>query len=109
MTPICAQIPEVCEPHHGFHRKCSQRFTMNQNRLKVKEDSPEVENTASSRSPRKKKVPGPLFTPECIFCEKSSPIWIKKEPQQWSPTLKLDPQSFVFHIRDQLDTNMRKN
>ena len=29
MESICVGLPEVLEPHHGYHRDCYQRFTAN--------------------------------------------------------------------------------
>ena len=34
MEEVCNQLPDKLESHHGYHRECYQRFTMNLNRLK---------------------------------------------------------------------------
>ena len=36
---ICVGLPEVLEPHHGYHCDCYQRFTANHKRLQSREDT----------------------------------------------------------------------
>ena len=72
MQSVCDQIPTTLPDDLetvGYHRNCSQRFTGNLHRLG---DDTETEPSTSQwhHSPRKLSSAGPIFPPECIFCEK---------------------------------------
>ena len=75
MQSVCDQIP-VTLPDDlesaGYHRQCYQRFTGN---LHLLGDDTAAETSTSEwhHSPRKMSSAGsagPIFPPECIFCEK---------------------------------------
>ena len=66
MKDTCNLIPDVIkEHHHGYHRVCYQRFTMNINRLATHSDSREP---SRSRPSRRSSADHMLFAPDCIFC-----------------------------------------
>ena len=70
MQAECNQIPSSLPDnleHVGYHRQCYQRFTGNLNLLKPVECT--VAESQWNHSPRKVSLPGPLFPPECIFCD----------------------------------------
>ena len=73
MQSVCDQIPTIAMlPDDlstiGYHRVCYQRFTSNLNRLKG-ESGAKTLAPLTTRSPRKSTSAGPIFPPECIFCE----------------------------------------
>jgi len=74
MTDICNQIPAELSSHHGYHRECYKRFTMNLTRLALKAD----QQPSTSRHTRKS-GDNIIFTPDCIFCnsEKRKRIKVK--------------------------------
>ena len=63
MTDICNQIPDKLSSHHGYHRECYKRFTMNLNRLSQKTDGQSVPSRAKRKSGDRI-----IFSPDCIFC-----------------------------------------
>ena len=73
MQSVCDQIPAALPDDlesTGYHRQCYQHFTSNLDRLDDKDKNEPVASTSSCRSPRKRSSRGPIFPPECIFCEK---------------------------------------
>ena len=73
MQSVCDQIPAALSDDLesiGYHRQCYQRFTCNLDRLGDGQDNEPKASTSSLRSPRKQSTSGPLFPPQCIFCEK---------------------------------------
>ena len=74
MEKECAQIPADISSGTGYHRDCYQKFTMNLKRLQV------VENEEKSRTKRASRGNGNesiIFSPECIFCNRSERKKIK--------------------------------
>ena len=74
MKEVCDHIPATLPDDLesvGYHRQCYQRFTANLHLL-GDERPTEVEASTSQRhhSPRKISSIGPIFPPECIFCDK---------------------------------------
>ncbi|KAI4827603.1 hypothetical protein KUCAC02_030988 [Chaenocephalus aceratus] len=73
MQSVCDQIPTTLPDDLesvGYHRNCYQRFTCN---LHLLEDNPEPSTSQWNHSPRKLSFggsAGPIFPPECIFCDK---------------------------------------
>lgn len=76
MQSVCDQIPATLPDDLdsvGYHRSCYQRFTGNLDRLKDNEPEESVLLQQRPRSVRRSSTTGatgPLFPPECIFCEK---------------------------------------
>ena len=70
MESICVGLPEVVEPHHGYHRDCYQRFTANPKRLQFREEH--TEPSYGKRIKRRESDGSDkiLFTQDCIFCNK---------------------------------------
>eukprot|EP00794_Sanderia_malayensis_P002103 gene2103-2388_t len=74
MEKECAQIPADIGSDTGYHRDCYQKFTMNLKRFEV------VENEEKSRTKRASRGNGnesTIFSPECIFCNRSGRKKIK--------------------------------
>ena len=63
MEETCALIPDVLEPHHGYHQECYHRLTMNLSRLTEAQTFPEP---CSSQSHRR--VPCHTVMLECLEC-----------------------------------------
>ena len=82
MSDVCSQVPEVMLRHHGYHRDCYQRFTMNLSRLAATASSRDSSKTAKNTCrPRRRSSEGTerfLFTPDCIFCNKPGRKKIKQ-------------------------------
>lgn len=76
MQSVCEQIPTTLPEELdsvGYHRQCYQRFTANLDRLKKEEKEVTQQPSQQTRplsSRRSSSVTGPLFPPECIFCQK---------------------------------------
>lgn len=74
MQAVCDQIPTALPDDLdtvGYHRQCYQRFTSNLHLLSSSQSEPEP--STSHHSPRKSfsgGSTGPIFPPECIFCNK---------------------------------------
>lgn len=69
MQSVCEQIPSAIPDDLvsvGYHRNCYQRFTAN---LHLLRDNMEPSTSQRHHSPRRLSS-GPIFPPECIFCEK---------------------------------------
>ena len=77
MASTCALIPDVLQPHHGFHEVCYKRFTMNLDRLKPLTDEPQP--SSSRTRDHRSSSDHVLFAPDCIFCnsEKRKKIKVK--------------------------------
>ena len=77
MANICEQIPENFGILDGYHRNCYSRFTCSLNRLKSSNESTTVGELLREKKHRtsKEKI---LFDPDCIFCNKSGRIHVKK-------------------------------
>ena len=72
MQSVCDQIPMTLPDDLdcvGYHRQCYQRFTGNLNRLGDDTEA-EASTSQSHHSPRKLSSTGPIFPPECIFCDR---------------------------------------
>lgn len=71
MEDTCKLIPESLLEHHGFHRVCYQRFTMNLDRLTQPSSMSEA---SSSKRPSRGSLGGDkvIFKPDCIFCSSES-------------------------------------
>jgi hypothetical protein len=73
MQSVCDQIPTTLPDDLesvGYHRQCYQRFTAN---LHLLGENKEAEASQWHHSPRKlysASSDGPIFPPECIFCDK---------------------------------------
>ena len=82
------------KPEHGYHRKCYQRFTMNLGRLKasqvVEEESGPSRRSSTSSSD------GIIFSPDCIFCNKTGLKKIKSN-EVW--TSEVDPDANLEEAR----------
>jgi hypothetical protein len=78
MQSVCDNIPTTLPSDLesvGYHSKCYRRFTAHLDRLKddTNEEEEEASTSRQHHSPRKSTSVGshgPLFPPECIFCEK---------------------------------------
>ena len=71
MQSVCDQIPTTLPDDlesFGYHRQCYQRFTGNLHLL-GDDAEPEASTSQWHHSPRKLSS-GPIFPPQCIFCEK---------------------------------------
>lgn len=75
MQSVCDQIPTTLPDDlksTGYHRQCYQRFTCNLHLL-GDDTEPEASTSQWHHSPRKLSSAGsagPIFPPECIFCDK---------------------------------------
>lgn len=69
MQSVCDQIPSTLPDNlesAGYHRNCYVRFTAN---LHLLGHDTEPSTSESYRSPRRSSS-GPIFPPQCIFCNK---------------------------------------
>ena len=77
MANICEQIPDYFGNLDGYHLRCYSRFTGNLKRLKSS-----IAGTAVGESLKEKKrrtsKEKTIFNPDCIFCNKSGRIHVKK-------------------------------
>ena len=79
MPDICQGIPNEVSDRQGYHRGCYQRFTGNLDRLtKHNDETPSTRDTSTSHPKSKPSVEQIIFTPDCIFCSKTSRIHLKK-------------------------------
>ena len=74
MEKECAPIPADISSDTGYHRDCYQKFTMNLKRLQVVENE---ETTCTKRTSRGNGKESTIFSPECIFCNRSERKKIK--------------------------------
>ena len=70
MEEVCNQLPDKFESHHGYHRECYQRLTMNLNRLQQQPN--DLQSSSSSRHRRSIEEDKVIFKPDCIFCHSES-------------------------------------
>ena len=91
MDRVCQPVPNNMKPENGYHRECYQRFTMNLGGLKtsqvVEEESGPSRGSSTSNSD------GIIFSPGCIFCNKtglkkikSKGVWISENPSRFGFT-----------------------
>ena len=79
MQDVCEQIPPEFGNNDGYHRGCSQRFTMNISRLKV---ISKPRKKQKERLPRRDSIEGKdktLFLPNCLFCKRYGRTGVKKQ------------------------------
>ena len=72
MESICVGLPDVLEPHHGYHHDCYQRFTANLKQLQFREEhtEPSYGKRVKRRESDESVCDKILFTQDCIFCNK---------------------------------------
>ena len=70
MESICVDLPEVLEPHHGYHHDCYQRFTANLKRLQSREEHTEPSYGKRVKRRESDESDKILFIQDCIFCNK---------------------------------------
>lgn len=108
MPHVCLGIPDEMNDEQGYHRGCYQRFTGNLNRLTKHDDeapSTRGESTTRGRPKRKRSTEQIIFEPDCIFCNKTGRIHLKRagadstegtasfERDGWQNVLKLAEQN----------------
>ena len=84
---ICVGLPEVLEPHHGYHRDCYQRFTANLKRLQFREEHTEPSYGKRIKRRETDESDKILFTQDCIFCNKYDRKKIKVKGSWTTETL----------------------
>ena len=79
---LCKQIPTELKDNYGYHRKCYQRF-MN---VKAKPTNESV--SIEQERPKRQDSEGPIFRPNCIFCDKFNHRKIKRKGVDFYDPLK---------------------
>ena len=94
MESSCESIPNALEDHHGYHRACYQRFTMNLDRIGSSSIESYQEKPPLRRSLRKKDAVWTLSKKCCLFCDKDERIRVKSGGSwKWQSTKMFDHKS----------------
>lgn len=82
MEATCDLIPDVLQPHHGYHQVCYKNFTMNLGRLAdVHGEAPAASTSRSTRSSSSDHI---IFAPDCIFCNSDKLKKVKAGGGSWT-------------------------
>ena len=105
MQDTCQGIPDEVNDKQGYHRGCYQRFTGNLNRLtKNIDEVPSTSGVSASRPKRKAGMEQIIFEPDCIFCNKTSRIHLRKagaDTTEATASFERDGWQNVLHVAEQ--------
>ena len=75
----CKNVPDKLDINHGYHKDCYRKFTKNSERLKGEEPPPQKKQKIQTRSSDTNNEwnDGILFHQDCIFCNTTTPRYLK--------------------------------